>query len=319
MAGRGVDIKLGGNPAPEGDAELVKQAGGLFVLGTERHEARRIDNQLRGRAGRQGDPGETQFFVSMEDSLMRVFATDIIKKMMGRFNIPEDEPIENRIISRSLEAAQTKIEGFNFDSRKHVLEYDNVLNHQRTVIYERRRKVLSGGFEEVEAYLAPLVASDEAFAKAVEEKRAQLGEGFFAGIQRLILQTIDLYWVEHLEIMDYLRGSVNLRAYGQRDPLVEYKKEGLKMFKEMEENVSAQIMNVLPHVGGAPVMQEQIRLQEVHEQAQVIGRPSADIASNTSVASDATPVNPDGSKVGRNDPCFCGSGKKYKKCHGAGK
>lgn len=318
MAGRGVDIKLGGNPAPEGDAELVKQAGGLFVLGTERHEARRIDNQLRGRAGRQGDPGETQFFVSMEDSLMRVFATDIIKKMMGRFNIPEDEPIENRIISKSLEAAQTKIEGFNFDSRKHVLEYDNVLNHQRTIIYERRRKVLSGGHEEVEAYLAPLVASDEAFAKAVEEKRIQLGAHFSEGVQRLILQTIDLFWVEHLEIMDYLRGSVNLRAYGQRDPLVEYKKEGLKMFKEMEENIAGQIMNMLPHVGGAPVLPEQLRLQEVHEQAQLIG--SGDSAQDAKHGGDTVrtpvPVNADGSKVGRNDPCLCGSGKKYKKCHG---
>ena len=142
MAGRGVDIKLGGNPPKKEEAEAVKAAGGLFVLGTERHEARRIDNQLRGRSGRQGDLGETQFFVSMEDTLMRVFAADTIKNVMGKFGIPEDEPIENRMITRSLESAQTKIEGFNFDSRKHVLEYDNVLNHQRTVIYERRCKIL---------------------------------------------------------------------------------------------------------------------------------------------------------------------------------
>lgn len=322
MAGRGVDIKLGGNPATKEDAEAVRNAGGLFVLGTERHEARRIDNQLRGRSGRQGDPGETQFFVSMEDTLMRVFATDMIKKMMGRFNIPEDEPIENRMISKSLESAQTKIEGFNFDSRKHVLEYDNVLNHQRTVIYEGRRKILSGGEEAVEEYLAPLVSTDEKLAKLVEEKKTQLGKDFHAGVQRLILQTIDLFWVEHLEIMDYLRGSVNLRAYGQRDPLVEYKKEGLKMFKEMEENIATQIMNVLPHVGGAPVMQEQIRLQEVHEQAQVIGAVTGDGESKQQGnVLPAAPKNSDGTKVGRNDPCYCGAvnpatGKvyKYKQC-----
>lgn len=322
MAGRGVDIKLGGNPAMKEDAEAVRNAGGLFVLGTERHEARRIDNQLRGRSGRQGDPGETQFFVSMEDTLMRVFATDMIKKMMGRFNIPEDEPIENRMISKSLESAQTKIEGFNFDSRKHVLEYDNVLNHQRTVIYEGRRKILSGGEEAVEEYLAPLVSTDEKLAKLVEEKKTQLGKDFHAGVQRLILQTIDLFWVEHLEIMDYLRGSVNLRAYGQRDPLVEYKKEGLKMFKEMEENIATQIMNVLPHVGGAPVMQEQIRLQEVHEQAQVIGAVTGDGESKQQGnVLPAAPKNSDGTKVGRNDPCYCGAvnpatGKvyKYKQC-----
>ena len=144
MAGRGVDIKLGGNPPTVEQAEEVRKLGGLFVLGTERHEARRIDNQLRGRSGRQGDPGATQFFVSMEDTLMRVFASDTIKSVMGRFGIPEDEPIENRMITRSLETAQTKIEGFNFDARKHVLEYDNVLNHQRASVYERRRKILLG-------------------------------------------------------------------------------------------------------------------------------------------------------------------------------
>ncbi|KKT15109.1 MAG: Protein translocase subunit SecA [Parcubacteria group bacterium GW2011_GWC1_43_30] len=150
MAGRGVDIRLGGNPANPRDYDMVKSLGGLFVLGTERHDARRIDNQLRGRSGRQGDPGETQFLVSLEDSLMRIFAVDTIKKMMGRFNIPEDEPIENKLITNSLEKAQEKIEGFNFDARKHVLEFDDVLNFQRAIIYGHRRKILVGGQSEIE-------------------------------------------------------------------------------------------------------------------------------------------------------------------------
>ncbi len=355
MAGRGVDIKLGGNPTSAELSEEVKKLGGLFVLGTERHEARRIDNQLRGRSGRQGDPGETQFFVSMEDSLMRVFASDTIKNMMGRFGIPEDEPIENRIITRSLESAQTKIEGFNFDSRKHVLEYDNVLNHQRSVIYERRRKILVDGPTAIDEYLmqflnspltkgaaeslrsgdvssltrevSPSSATEGVtFSKVIASKKEQLGPDFYTAIQRLILQTIDLFWVEHLEIMDYLRGSVNLRAYGQRDPLVEYKKEGLKTFKEMEENIIAQVMHVFPHVGGgaslttggAPIV-EQGKLQEVHEQAQLIGSgdEESDSKHQGNISRSSAPSNPDGSKVGRNDLCPCGSGRKYKKCHGA--
>ncbi|MDO8594496.1 MAG: SEC-C metal-binding domain-containing protein [bacterium] len=338
MAGRGVDIKLGGNPPTKEEAEAVKSLGGLFVLGTERHEARRIDNQLRGRSGRQGDPGATQFFVSLEDTLMRVFAADTIKSVMSRFKIPEDEAIENRIITRSLETAQTKIEGFNFDARKHVLEYDNVLNHQRGIVYERRRKILLGGQEAVDEYLVLLgnspfvkgstpssaggILSSESgvvdFSKTITSKKQQLGVDFHSAIQRLVLQTIDLFWVEHLEVMDYLRGSVNLRAYGQRDPLVEYKKEGLKMFKEMEESIIGQVLNVFPHVGGSAPIQEQVKLQEVHEQAQLIGSgdEESDAKHQGNVGRDE-PKNPDGSRIGRNDPCYCGSGKKFKKCHGA--
>ena len=325
MAGRGVDIKLGGNPQTKEEAEAVRAVGGLFVLGTERHEARRIDNQLRGRSGRQGDQGETQFFVSMEDTLMRVFAADTIKNVMGRFGIPEDEPVENRIITRSLETAQTKIEGFNFDSRKHILEYDDVLNHQRGLVYERRRKILTGGPGAVDEYLVLLSDSPLSkgaaessrsgdvtnFIKVIESKKQQLGSDFSPAIQRLILQTIDLFWVEHLEVMDYLRGSVNLRAYGQRDPLVEYKKEGLRMFKEMEENIITQVMNVLPHVGGAILAPEQIKLQEVHEQAQLIG--SGDEESDSKHQGNVHRVSNE-PKVGRNDPCYCGSGRKYKQC-----
>jgi preprotein translocase subunit SecA len=252
MAGRGVDIKLGGNPATPEQAEKVKVAGGLFVLGTERHEARRIDNQLRGRSGRQGDPGETQFFVSLEDSLMRVFATDMIKKMMGRFGIAEDEPIENRIITRSLETAQTKIEGFNFDARKQILEYDDVMNLHRKTVYERRRKMLLGTNEEAVKELMNIIDENDAVIMGViAEKKKLLGEdGFAAEVRRLFLQIIDMFWVEHLEAMDYLRSSVNLRAYGQRDPLIEYKREGLALFKSMQASINTQVVTILPNLGG---------------------------------------------------------------------
>ena len=327
MAGRGVDIKLGGNPATEAQHEEVKNAGGLFVLGTERHEARRIDNQLRGRSGRQGDSGETQFFVSLEDTLMRVFASDTIKNLMGRFGIPEDQPIENRLITRSLETAQTKIEGFNFDARKHVLEYDDVLNHQRTIIYARRRNILRGDTAELERTLFETVGADESFTKIVEEKKQAIGEGeFSSNLRRLMLQALDTFWVEHLEVMDYMRGSVNLRAYGQRDPLVEYKKEGLRLFREMENAAADQIVRLIPAIAapmniGAASRQEARRLMEVHEQAQVIG--SGDAESNRlHQGKQGSTLNPekgrtlDGEKVGRNDMCPCGSGKKYKKCHG---
>lgn len=317
MAGRGVDIKLGGNPATPEAYEEVKALGGLFVLGTERHEARRIDNQLRGRSGRQGDPGETQFFVSLEDSLMRIFASDTIKNLMGKLGVKEDEAIENRIITRSLETAQTKIEGFNFDSRKHILEYDDVLNHQRKTVYERRRKILTGTPDEVKEKLQEVISGDEEIKKVVEMKISQMGEQqFLAMVRQLMLQTIDMFWVEHLEIMDYTRSSVNLRAYGQRDPLVEYKKEGLRLFKEMQDAINNQIVRLLPNIGGQVAAPEEVQLKEVHEQAQVIG--SGDGDSNEKHASEK-PKNAQGEIIGRNDPCYCGSGKKYKKCHGAGK
>jgi preprotein translocase subunit SecA len=247
MAGRGVDIKLGGNPGGKDLYEEVKSLGGLFVLGTERHEARRIDNQLRGRSGRQGDPGATQFFVSLEDSLMRIFASDTIKKLMGKLGVPEDEPIQNSIITRSLEGAQTKIEGFNFDSRKHILEYDDVLNHQRKTVYERRRSILLGTPEEIEKSILEVIADNADAKKKMDDKIMQVGkERFLVVVRQLMLQTIDMFWVEHLEIMDYTRSSVNLRAYGQRDPLVEYKREGLRLFKEMQDAINAQILSLIP-------------------------------------------------------------------------
>ncbi len=248
MAGRGVDIKLGGNPGGEEAYNAVKDVGGLYVLGTERHEARRIDNQLRGRAGRQGDPGVTQFFVSLEDSLMRVFASDMIKRVMGTFKIPEDEPIYNSMITRSLEKAQSRIEELNFDARKHVLAYDDILNIQRKSIYERRRELLTGGDEAVDAELTLAVAGDEQKMRAIAERKAMSGNAFYPNVRRMLLQGVDYLWVEHLEAMEYLRSSVNLRAYGQRDPLVEYKKEGLKLFQTMEESYRAQVEGVVANL-----------------------------------------------------------------------
>jgi preprotein translocase subunit SecA len=255
MAGRGVDIKLGGNPGTPEDAEKVKGAGGLFVLGTERHEARRIDNQLRGRAGRQGDPGETQFFVSLEDSLMRVFASDTIKRVMGTFGIPEDEPIFNGMITRSLEKAQTKIEEFNFDARKHVLSYDDVLNIQRKSVYEKRRALLIGGDAAFEAELSRIAEGNDTFAQALAAQRTALGASFSPLVRRFLLQNIDQLWVDHLEAMEYLRNSVNLRAYGQRDPLVEYKKEGLRLFQTMNQAYEANALEVIPRI--VPAIQQQ--------------------------------------------------------------
>lgn len=287
MAGRGVDIKLGGIPTTTEEYEKVKSVGGLFVLGTERHEARRIDNQLRGRSGRQGDPGETQFFVSLEDNLMRVFATDMVKSMMGRFGIPEDEPIENGMITRSLETAQTRIEGFNFDARKHVLEYDDVMNIHRKTVYERRRKMLLGSNEEVVNDLMGIIdEKDESIVSLIHTKKQALGEdGFAHALRHLFLQTIDMFWVEHLEAMDYLRSSVNLRAYGQRDPFIEYKREGLGLFKSMQISINAQVISLLPNMGGSSV--ELKPLQTIEEDAKGI------------LGSDS--VSASGDKKGRNE------------------
>ena len=295
MAGRGVDIKLGGALASVEEYEEVKNSGGLFVLGTERHEARRIDNQLRGRSGRQGDPGSTQFFVSLEDSLMRVFASDTIKNMMGRFGIPEDEPVYNRLVTKSIESAQSKIEGFNFDARKHLLEYDDVMNHQRKIIYERRRKILLGDGDYIKNFLSEIGTDD-----IVDTE----------GARRLCLQVIDMFWVEHLEMMDYMQSSVRLRAYGQRDPLVEYKKEGLRLFRDLESNIFAEIVRMLKSVGTAEVKADELKLEEVHRQASLIGGETGNIEDKSAQVPIIKPP------VGRNDPCPCGSGKKYKRCHG---
>lgn len=251
VAGRGVDIKLGGNPATDEAYETVKANGGLFVLGTERHEARRIDNQLRGRSGRQGDPGATQFYVSLEDSLMRIFASDVIKRVMGTFKIPEDEPIYNGMITRALEKAQTRIEELNFDARKHVLSYDDVLNVQRQSVYARRHALLTGKDVDIDEELAHITEGKEGLTRALEERKSALADSFYSTVRKMLLRTIDTLWVEHLEAMEYLRSSVNLRAYGQRDPLVEYKREGLRLFRSMEEDYLTHAQRILPHLGEA--------------------------------------------------------------------
>jgi len=321
MAGRGVDIKLGGAEATETETEEIKKLGGLFVIGTERHEARRIDNQLRGRSGRQGDPGATQFFVSMEDSLMRVFASDRVKNMMGRFGIPEDEPIQNKIISRAIESAQSKIEGMHFDSRKHLLEYDNVVNHQRVTLYDRRRSVLFAEAEGFKAFLNRASSFLQLTEKETTEIESTLtkkieayGSDFWAVLREAILQIIDLNWMEHLEAIDYMKSSVRLRAYGQRDPLVEFKKEGLRLFQDLEATIFDQTIKILPNLESEIKKEEHINLTEIHQEGS--NDSSTKNGSRASVSEGAF------NKVGRNDPCPCGAKKpdgtpvKYKKCHG---
>ena len=299
MAGRGVDVKLGGNPPNFFEAEQIKKLGGLFVLGTERHDARRIDNQLRGRSGRQGDPGETQFFVSLDDHLMRVFGGDNIKNLMGKLGIKEDEPIENRMITKSLENAQQKIEGFNFDARKHVLEFDDVLNFQRKIMYGKRRDILLGDSEKVRLYIEEIGGNVE-----------NTDPDYIQILRRVILQAMDMYWVEHLEVMDYMRSSVNLRAYGQRDPLVEYKREGLQLFKSMEVAINQEILKLIPQIKINTVFfDEQVKLTETREGAEVLTKERPKASGIASV-----PRTETGEKVGRNDPCPCDSGKKYKSC-----
>jgi len=293
MAGRGVDIILGGNPQNPEEMKKVVNLGGFHVIGTERHEARRIDNQLRGRSGRQGDPGSSQFFVSLEDDLMRIFGGERIKSLMGALKIPEDQPIEANLISRAIEEAQSKIEGLNFDLRKHVLEYDDVMNKHREVIYKKRRELLE--IKDLRLKIKDWMKSPEE-KKALEEKIKELGENFDQAAKFISLRTLDMLWLEHLENMEYLRDSVRLRAYGQQDPLVEYKNEGHKMFRKLLETLESTVANTILRVSLAPVQKAQVS------------------SSSHYVAGLQR-------KVGRNDPCPCGkinpqTGKpmKYKKC-----
>lgn len=274
MAGRGVDILLGGNPREQKQYEEVLAVGGLFVLGTERHEARRIDNQLRGRAGRQGDHGVSQFFVSLEDDLMRIFGGDRVKNLMTVLKVPEDQPIESKMISRALEGAQSKIEGFNFDARHHLLEYDDVMNKHREVIYKKRTEFLEN----------PLAQIAGIKNEALIKKEAELGVENFAQIVKFVgLKVIDALWQEHLSHMEYMRESVRLRAYGGRDPLVEYKNEGRKIFSQLLSEIDALILENILRAG---LIKEQIPATHKKENQE----------------------------TGRNEECFCGSGKKYKKC-----
>jgi preprotein translocase subunit SecA len=266
------------------------------VLGTERHEARRIDNQLRGRSGRQGDLGKTQFYVSMDDSLMRVFGGERVKGLMGTFGIPEDEPIQMKMISNTLESAQTKIEGFHFDSRKQILAYDDVLNQQRQGIYARRRRLLTKDQAEVELLLSEVLEAAPALQEIVKAKKAEFGEEvFFDLFRRLAIQIIDMLWVEHLEVMSYTRSSVGLRAYGQRDPLIEYRKEGTRLFKEMQEVALHRISEILPNLQPQVVAKDEI----VRKQEALAAQESAGETMESKTSKSGTVVKRE--SIGRND------------------
>jgi preprotein translocase subunit SecA len=374
MAGRGVDIKLG---------EGVTELGGLYVLGTERHESRRIDNQLRGRSGRQGDPGETRFYLSGEDDLVRLFAGDRIKGIMEKFKIPEDQPMEAKILSRQIEGAQKKVEEQNFVMRKNVLKYDDVLNRHRGRIYEQRRQVLEGEdmSGQVKLWIDDLIEDTvsmftegayseewdlEALTNAVaqlypteitakelqedlgadvtrealieefqtdardeyEAKEEQFGPELMRELERfVILQVVDVRWREHLENMDYLREGVGLRGLAQKDPLVEYTSEGEKMFTELGRAIRGEVVLHLFHAELAPedaqelVQQNQNggNLQYEHENtsgAAAIAAAGGEAVAASGGGTQTIQASPH-EKLGRNEPCWCGSGKKFKKCHGA--
>ena len=352
MAGRGTDIVLGPG---------VVELGGLHIIGTERHEARRIDNQLRGRSGRQGDPGSSRFYLSLEDDLMRIFAADRLSGLMQRIGMAEDEPIEHGLISKAIENAQSRVEDHNFSIRKNIIEYDDVMNQQREIIYRQRREALQGGnlkpavFDMIEDILDSTVeahttektyAEDwdlEALNKEMvrifgiqadftvesladmsrEELREHMLElaqqrydarekEFSEPIMRdlenyLLLQSVDALWKDHLLNMDHLKEGIGLRSYGQRDPLVEYKREGHEMFQEMIDRVKEETLQKLFHIQ----IQREEQLQEMRAEQE--DQPMFYGPAEGAVPKQA--VRKEG-KVGRNDPCPCGSGKKYKKCHG---
>jgi preprotein translocase subunit SecA len=284
MAGRGVDIILGGNPQNKEEYEKIVKLGGLHVIGTERHEARRIDNQLRGRSGRQGDPGSSQFFISLEDELIRIFGGERIKSLMETLKIPENQPIESKIISKTIDEAQARVEGFNFDLRKHLLEYDEVLNLHREKVYGERRKVLEAKPEELREKFLEIIQNCGFKKEDFEKKEMEIGKERILEIGKfLYLRILDTLWINHLENMEHLRDSVSLRAYGQREPLVEYKKEGNRIFRDFFENLNSNFSKM--------IMSLKIEKEEIPKKTQVISK-----------------------RPGRNDPCPCGSGKKYKKC-----
>ncbi len=375
IAGRGVDILLGGNPVDKEEAAKVREAGGLAVIGTERHESRRIDNQLRGRAGRQGDPGSSQFYVSMEDDLMRLFGGGRMQSLMDTLKIPDDQPIEAKLVSRSIESAQKKIEGINFDTRKSVLEFDDVLNNQRKSIYNRRRRYLGGlektgqedkhireeilemikteienivtfnmgsldfeeGLKQVFQYAGNILstldtnkqsvitealqnAADREFVlidelgklaeQEIKIKGEEIGDELYDSVLRsLMLSSIDRLWMEHLDTMDHLRDSVRLRGYGQRDPLVEYKKEGYTLFQTLQAEINKSVIYAALRVG----VQIHNENGQTHQHI-TLGGGSNDISTNQTAQVEAEPQDPRAAGLGRNDPCYCGSGLKYKKC-----
>ncbi len=396
MAGRGVDIILGGNMPKmedgqpdtkstdwrkwEKDHQEVVGLGGLHVIGTERHESRRIDNQLRGRAGRQGDPGSSRFFIALDDDIMRLFGGDQVSKLMTFFNIPEDQPLEHGMVSRAIEQAQSKVEQFNFDSRKHLLEYDDVMNKQREIIYDLRHKALipslpagkAGASEgpqlkseilaKIDKEISTLAtmyttAGQEDYDKLIEEfstiipldpdsktrLRGQLPSADLGKIaqdiydqrekqisepvsryieQQEMLRVIDGLWMEHLEAIDDLREGIGLRGYGQRDPLVEYKSEAFDMFEKMVAAIDYEIVHRIYKITVATPEQiaQMQQAQNLITNAPAIENIEGGVAQekkqiSTPSTSIQQPISSNQKKPGRNDPCWCGSGKKYKKCH----
>ena len=365
MAGRGTDIVLGGSDTDrsdwQADHDKVVQLGGLHVIGTDHHDSRRIDNQLRGRSGRQGDPGSSQFYVSLEDELMRRFGGERIKSVMGWTGIDEDTPIENRLITKSIENAQVKVESYHFDIRKHLLEFDDVLNHQREVIYADRRRTLAGDnlkervvemlrlefldlmgrhlegqhsddwaipeFLGAISLICPLPADLDTeeqvyqsnrdqvqrrlldYAEEVYDRREnELGADQMRIVERaLLLRAIDTHWVSHLTTMENLRTGIGLQAYGQRDPLVAYRTEGRRMFQELTKRMQSEVAHTLFHV-----TVEQRPRNGNRRQAPATASPMEAVTAKGRAAAPAGTA-----KVGRNAPCPCGSGKKYKRCHGA--
>jgi len=313
MAGRGVDIILGGDPSTPEEQSLVKEAGGLHVVGTERHEARRIDNQLRGRSGRQGDPGSSRFYVSLQDELMRVFGGAQVEKIMDRFGLEEDVPLEAGMISRAIENAQKRIEGLNFDRRKQTVEADDVINVHRDVVYRLRRKILEldkGIVENKEWFLEKLLGNSQFTSEDWDKKEKEFGfEIWPKVVSELSLPVIDFMWMDHLVDMDQVREGVGLRGYAQRDPMVEYKKEGHERFAILISKMYSMIGERLLYVTkNTPQQQKAQSLQNRR-----LAYHSADLGDSQTKTLQVVSGK---EKIGRNDPCPCGSGKKYKNCHG---
>ncbi len=347
MAGRGVDILLGGSPTKPEEREKVVSTGGLYVIGTERHESRRIDNQLRGRSGRQGDPGESEFFISMEDDLMRIFGGDRLKNLMNRLGLPDDQPIEHSMISKSIETAQRRVEGHNFDIRKHLVEYDDVMNKQREVLYRKRRQILELNYESDESLHKQIMEMMTEQEKADYEKKIKNvpAEVYRYFEKRIYLNVIDHLWVDHLNTMDQLRDAIGLRGYGQVDPLMAYKEESFALFRRLLNAVDDEVTDIVTKVSFAAAPQQpatpqpretiQQGAEEIDssqslkeaagaEETDVAVRPAQAVVKRssgvvTSVRTVADKMNSaidsqknasgNATKVGRNDPCPCGAKK----------
>jgi preprotein translocase subunit SecA len=334
MAGRGVDIKLGGDPQDEQEMKEVLELGGLHVIGTERHESRRIDNQLRGRSGRQGEAGSSRFFVSLQDDLMRIFGGDRLKGYMDKFGLDDNVPLEAGLVSKSIESAQKKVEGFNFDSRKRVVEQDDVMNVHREVVYKLRRKILE--FKENdganEEWISERLSGNTDFTvDNWEDRKKQFGMELWRQIvSDFGLPVVDMLWMDHLVDMEQLRTGIGLRGYAQRDPMVEYKKEGHERFEILVKRIYTDLADRLlkisadtrPHKRESSVLEQMARNASyqfselesgVSDETASLEKPVFRDDMGREVKVEKVKSNEE--KPGRNDPCWCGSGKKYKKCH----